>query len=213
MAFLTVKEDNVAKEGAGNFITTSGIYPVTLKAVEIAKTTNGAMQANYIMDKVMSYGNTIADKTGKPIFGMDILEALAAVAGESTLSDPEPTDIKFKTSTKTLNCIPELTDISVNVWVHFEYDLWQGQIKERVSVKRFYRDSDFASGSEVLDSSLEKGTRYNKDLAKASEVVYNDGITAEQVAAWKKAQAEGNKTPAAKPQTNANTAAFPGAAQ
>lgn len=214
MGFLTVKADNVAKEGSGNFITTSGIYDVNIKAVEIAKTTNGATQANYIMDKAMSFGNTVIDKSGNPIFGMDILEALAAVLGEDGLSDPEPTDVKFKKSTKELNCLPELTDVDVKVWIQFEYQTYKGEIKERVNVKRFYRESDNASGSEVLDSSKKVGDQYEKDLAYASEVKYEDGLTAEQVAAWKKAQAKansGDKTPAAQPNTGANTTAFPGA--
>lgn len=212
MAFLQVKADNVAKDGSGNYVTTSGIYDVNLKHVEISKTAGGAVQANYLTDKVMSYGNTVIDKSGNPIFGMDILEALAAVLGEESLSDPEPTDVKFKTSTKELMCIPELNDVDVKVWVQFEYQTYKGEIKERVNMKRFYRVSDNASGSEVLDSSKTKGDQYAKDLAFASEVKYEAGLDAEQVALWKKAQAKGAKpTSSAAPTVNANVAAFPGA--
>ena len=211
LSFLTVKAENVAKEGSGNFVSTSGIYSVNMRAVELAKTTNGATQANYIMDKAMSYGNTVIDKSGKPIFGMDILEALAAVVGEDALSNPEPTDVKFKTSTKELMCLPELTDVDVKVWIQFEYQTYKGEIKERVNVKRFYRDADNASGSEVLDSSKTIGDQYAKDIAYASEVKYEDGLDAVSVAAWKKAQAKGSKPSAQAPAAGAGAAAFPGA--
>lgn len=234
LSFLTVKAENVAKEGSGNFISTSGIYSVNMKGVEIASTTNGATQANYITDKVMSYGNTVIDKSGNPIFGMDILEAFAAVLGEEGFSDPEATDIKFKTSTKELMCLPETVDVDVKVWVQFEYQTYKGEIKERVNVKRFYRDSDNASGSEVLvltkaikkansgTPSDEKalvaaraaiGSQYAKDLDYSGEVKYEAGLDAEQVAAWKRAQANGGKaaSAASTPAANSAIAAFPGA--
>jgi len=116
MGFLTVNEKSVATEAGSGYITTSGCYDVTLKAVEVVGTSGGATQLNYFMDKIMSYGNTAIDKQGKKIFGFKIVEALAAVLGEEGLSDPEATEVKFKNSTKELMCIPELTDVTVKVW-------------------------------------------------------------------------------------------------
>ena len=212
MAFLTIKEDSVKTEGQGNYISTSGIYSVNLKAAEVASTKNGATQVNYYMDKCMSFGNTVADKSGKPIFGMKIIEALGDVLSESVLSDPESTEVSFKKGTKELMCIPELTDVDVKVWLQFEYRLWQGNIQEDVNVKRFYRDSDNASGSEAL-AGESIGSQFAKDEKYATEVKYSDGLDEAAVAAWKKEQAGGDKkaataTPAAK---GAGTA-FPGTA-
>ncbi len=210
MAFLTVKEESVKTEGQGNFISTSGIYDVNLRACEIATTTNGATQANYIMDKTMSYGNTLADKSGKAIFGMKIIEALAAVLGEDTLSDPEPTDVEFKTKTKELMCIPELTDVDVKVWVQFEYRVWQGEIRESVNVKRFYRISDNASGSEVLTGE-HIGAQFQKDEAYAAEVKYGDGLDKAAVDAWVKEKSNAStKEPKATTAPKGAGAAFPG---
>ncbi len=210
MAFLTVKAESVAKEGGSGYINTSGIYDVNLRACEIAATTNGATQANYIMDKCMSYGNTVINKAGQPIFGMDILEALAATLGEDGLSDPEATDVAFKKATKELMCIPELVDVDVKVWIQFEYSLYKGEIRENVNVKRFYRQSDGASGSEVL-SGEGIGTQVAKDEAYASEIKYSDGTDEESVKAWKKAQADASKgATKAAVAPKAATAAFPG---
>lgn len=210
--FLTVKQESVAKEGASAFISTSGIYDVNLRACEIKPTTNGATQANYIMDKAMSYGNTVIDTQGKPIFGLRVMEALAALLGEDTLSDPEATDVKFKSGAKELMCIPELTDVDVKVWVQFAYSLWNGEIKENVNVKRFYRQSDGASGSEVL-SGEKIGEQVIKDGKYASEIKYDDGLDATAIEAWKKAQAAERSGQASTPTASAPAGAaagFPG---
>lgn len=202
MAFLTVKEESVKTEAGSAYIQTSGIYDVMLKACEIAPTKNGATQANYIMDKAMSFGNTLADKTGTPIFGMKVLEALAATLGEEVLSDPESTSVAFKKGAKDLMCIPELTDVNTKVWIQFEYQPYQGEIQERVNIKRFYRESDGASGTEVL-SGEGMGTQLSKDEPYSTEIKYSesrkgagDAPTAESVATWKKAKAGDASKPA-----------------
>ena len=212
MAFLTVNAAEVEKEGqGGSFFSTSGLYPVTLRAVEIAGTTNGATQANYYFKEGNSFGNTIINKAGEPIFGFRILEALAALLGESTLSDPEATSLKFKSQTKKLMCIPELIDVEVNVWVQYEYRRYQGEIKEDIHVKRFYRSEDSASGSEVLKGE-NFGAQLKKDLKYIEEVKYSDGVTAEEVTEWKEAQKTKNGKTGGATAGAAAKSNFPGAA-
>ena len=209
MAFLIVNESDVIKEGASEYANVSGLYDVNIKAVEIKGTSGGATQANYLMDKAMSYGNTVINKQGKPIFGFRIMEALAVIIGESELSDPEATEVKFKNSTKDLMCIPELTDVDVKVWLQFEYSLWEGTVQENVRVKRFYRASDGASGKEILEGT-EAGKQLEKDTAYHDTVKYDDGLDAEQIAEWKKAEAEGRKAKPAETTSSAGAAAaFP----
>lgn len=208
MAFLIVKEESVAQEGGSGYITKSGIYDLTLKHTEIVNTPNGAVQANYFFDKCMSYGNNLIGINGQPTFGYKILEALATVIGTEELSDPEPTTVTFKKGAKELSCIPELNDIEVKAWIQVSYRMYKGEIQEDVSVRRFYRKSDGASGSEVL-SGESIGERLGKDTDFASEIKYEDGVTPDAVAAWKKAQQSGTAAPAAKA---ASTGGFPGAA-
>lgn len=211
MSFLTVKAANVSKEGEGSgYISTSGIYDLTLRHAEVKNTTNGAVQVNYLFDKCMSYGNNVIGINGQPTFGYNILEALAATLGEDVLSDPEPIDVKFKTSTKELNCIPELNDVQVKAWIQVGYRMYKGEIQESVSVKRFYRLKDGANGSEVL-SGEGIGERLAKDMDYASEVKYEDGVTAEAVAAWKSAKSGKGGGGTAAPKA-AGTGGFPGSA-
>ena len=211
MAFLVVKQESVETESGSSYINTSGIFDVTLKHCEVSNTTNGAVQVNYFFDKAMSYGNTILGIDGTPTFGYKILEALTAVLGQDELSDPEPTTVTFKKGAKELSCIPELNDVQVKAWIQIGYRMYKGEIQENVAVKRFYRASDGAAGSEVLTGES-VGERYAKDLEVASEIKYDDGVTPEAVSAWKKAQQSGGAAqPVKAPGTG--TGGFPGAAK
>lgn len=211
MAFLTVKEDSVKAEGGSSYISTSGIYTLRLKHGEVVTTTNGAVQVNYFFDKCMSYGNNIIGVNGQPTFGYKIIEALATVLGTDELSDPEVTTVAFKKGPKELNCIPELNDVIVKAWIQVSYRMFKNEIREDVSVRRFYRESDGASGSEIANNE-DIGARIAKDMEVASDVKYEDGTTPEGVAAWKKAQRDASKG-GAKPAAPSAAAAsgFPGA--
>ena len=210
MAFLTVKEDSVATEGQSSFVNTSGIYTMTLKHGEVVTTTNGAVQVNYFFDKCMSYGNNILGVQGQATFGYKILEALATVLGTDELSDPEMTTVKFKKGSKELACIPELNDVVIKAWVQISYRMYKGEIQEDVSIRRFYRESDDASGSEIITGE-DIGSRLAKDKEVADEIKYEDGVTAEAVAAWKKAKSGDNKPQAgAAAPSAAKASGFPG---
>ena len=208
MAFLVVNTESVQKEGGSDYVTKSGIYDLTLKHAEVVNTTNGAVSINYFFDKAMSYGNNIIGVQGQPTFGYKILEALATVAGEEELSDPEPTTVTFKKGPKELSCIPELNDIAVKAWIQISYRMYKGEIQENVSVRRFYRATDGASGSEIVTGE-DIGNRLARDTDMASEIKYEDGVTEEAVAAWKKAQQGGSSDSA--PAASKPTGGFPGA--
>ena len=210
MAFLTVNTESVQQEGGSSYITKSGIYDLTLKHGEVVNTTNGAVQVNYFFDKSMSYGNNIIGVNGQPTFGYKILEALATVIGEEVLSDPEMTTVTFKKGAKELSCIPELNDVQVKAWIQIGYRMYKGDIKEDVSVKRFYRVSDGAAGSEIINDTG-FGERLAKDTDFASEIKYEDGTTPDSIAAWKKAQQGGGTSAPAKPA--ATTGGFPSKAK
>lgn len=215
MAFLTVNQESVSKEGGSGYIQKSGIYDLTLKHGEVVTTANGAVQLNYFFDKCMSYGNNIIGINGQPTFGYKILESLTTVIGEEELSDPEITTVTFKKGSKELSCIPELNDVTVKAWIQISYRMYKGEIREDVSVRRFYRAADGASGAEIIaeinGENPTIGERLAKDTDAASEIKYEDGVTEDAVAAWKKAQQSGNgggATPANKPAGGG----FPGAA-
>lgn len=201
-----MRADSVKQEGGSGYVTKSGIYDLTLRHCEVKNTQNGAVQVNYLFDKAMSYGNTVLGVNGQPTFGYKILESLASVLGLDELSDAEPTTVTFKKGAKELSCIPELNDVAVKAWIQISYRMYKGEIQESVAVKRFYRETDGASGSEVITGES-IGERLEKDTAFASEIKYEDGVTEDAVAAWKKAQQSGG---ASAPTPKTNTGGFPG---
>ncbi len=211
MAFLIVKEEDVKAAEASSYIQTSGIFKLNLKHGEVVNTPNGAVQLNYFFDKIMSYGNNVIGVNKQPTFGYKILEALTTVLGASELSDEETTTVKFKKGNKELQCIPELNDVDVRAWIQFSYRMYKGEIQEGVAVRRFYRESDGASGSEILGEGT-IGDRIKKDGEVATEVKYEDGVTPEAVAAWKKAQQGGGAKPQQHTESAAAQSGFPGAA-
>jgi len=214
MAFLVVNTTEVEAEGGSNHINKSGIYNLTLRHAEVKNTQNGATQINYLFDRVMSYGNTILGNNGQPTFGYKVIESLATVVGTDELSDPEMVDVKFKTGTKELSCIPELNDVEVKAWIQFGYSMYKGEVRENVTVKRFYRSTDGAAGSEIakLDNGKDAviGERLEKDMQFAEEIKYDDGTNEESVKAWKTAQMGGGSTA---PTSAAKPSQFPGRAK
>jgi len=191
MGFLQVNKKSVEKEeasgGGGDYISTSGIYDVTLRHVEIVKSRNNATQANYFFDKLFSYGNTLIKINKEQTFRYDILVGLAVVMGEDSFGDPEPTAVKFKKETKQLNCIPEVHDVKVKIWAQFSYSLYQGKLRENITIKRFYRDDDGASSSEIFEGS-KIGARLAKDMKYSKVVKFENDLTPELVAKYKQAK-------------------------
>jgi len=191
-----------ADEAETGYVTTSGIYPLHLKGIELKETTNGAVQANYYFDKVMSYGNMLLAKDGKELFGFRAIDSLAIIEDlESYANSPEELEeltMKFKSGDKTVMVIPELSDIEVLAHIQFEYSVYNDEIQERVSVKRFYRPSDSATSTEIVNET-EPGLKHANDVEKyADTVVYKDNLDAVQVKAWKDAKKSGTATAAPK---------------
>lgn len=186
--FLTVNAAQVAKaEAGGQGISTSGIYPVLVKGVEVGATTNGGTQVNYYFDKRVCSFNLVVDTKGQPTFGMDVLQGLCVIGGLEGLQDPSAISIQLKDRVKETVGFPELEGIEAKVWLQFEYSRYNGEVKEKINVKRFYRASDDASGTEILTNE-NVGQRMSKDVDHSVTVKYSDGVTAEDVVAWKAAQ-------------------------
>jgi len=204
MAFLTLDASaikSVEKEGGSSYVTTSGIYDLTLKHAIVAGTNGGATGINYLFNNCNSYGNYILGKDGKSLFSRDVLLSLTAILGLTELADPEATQVQFKSKTEEHPCLPDLEGIEVKAWISFEYSTYNGEIKEKVSVKRFYNAATGATGSETL-AGEGFGVTLEKDKAYADTVKYKDGLDAEQVKAWK-----ASNNPNSAPKGNAAAAA------
>ena len=166
-----------------------------LIGVEVDFKETGSVFVNYFFDKGMSYGNLITDKSGKDAFGIKTLESLAVIENIDAFGispdELEELVLQFKNSNKTVMVIPEFTEIDVVAHVQYKYEKHyqtDGELQERISVKRFYRTSDNASSTEIVEETP-TGARFANDTEKyASTVIYDEGVDEAMVTEWKAAK-------------------------
>lgn len=204
---LSVSKNAEAIKDTGNgggFINNSGIYDITLNYVQVADTKNGAKQLNFNVthqgqDQTI-YGPILFSKEGKlNEITNGLLNRLCIVAGMEDGQDIETEEAEYPVGKDQkmmeMTVIPELADLELKMRVQMEYSKWQENIQERKAIKAFYRE-DGATAAEA-ESGEGIGTQLALHQEKyASNVTYKDGLTADDVEAWKKARfakAEENK--------------------
>ena len=210
--------DAVKESTGGSFLGSSGIYDVTLKTVSVDVSKNGATSLNFNVDyngnPSTIYGLYISDSQGKPLFGAQTFTRLCAVAKVEDVSDPVEEEHTLGKDNKpvTLAVLQDFSDLVCKIRVQEEYSKYNGEIKKKLVIKNFYTE-DGASASEVIaqvnGESVTIGTQLAKDQEYASNVTYKDGLTAEDIEAWKKAKSgKTNSAPTASVSTTPKTSLF-----
>lgn len=209
--FFTAKTDAAAVADGGAYINESGIYPVTLKVVSVKVNEKNARSIDFNVDYQGSsqvfYGLKLDNNDGSENFEAKVFNKLVVCAGLDGVSQPEIQTHNLGKEKKPtdLSVLTDFDDIPVQVRVQYEYSKYEGKIREHKRIKAFYRN-DGASASEIIALANGQqaviGTQLAKDEKYAANVTYKDGLTAEDVAAWKEAEKAnrtaqgGNNTPA-----------------
>jgi len=200
MAFFTVNTtaEAVREPQGGNYLSKSGIYPVTLKIVSVTTNDHNARSLNFNVDYEGSentlYGLKLDNNDGTANYQQRIFNNLCVVAGlQGSISDPEIQTHNLGKDKKPtdLSVLTDFTDIPVFIRIKEVYSLYNNKLQSRKEIVGFYRAEDKASASEIVNGT-EAGVQYNKDLEYASDVTYKDGLTAEKVAALKEAEKSGS---------------------
>ena len=92
--------------------------------------------------------------------------------------------------------LPDFQDLDVKMWIQFEYNVYNGEIKEKKLIKSFYAP-DGTSADEIINGT-ESGVRFAKDSKYHSNTSYKDGLTEESVQAWIAAGRKGSAPTASK---------------
>ena len=185
----TATED--VKGSSSNYINGSGMYPVTLLAPFLSVSKGGATIMDMYLDhngqKQTIYGKlSVANKDGSTNkVGYKTINQLLVVADIEDVADPVDMELPIgkQNADKQAAVFEDLMDIEVIMQVQLSYEIFNESIQENKNIRGFYRASDFASAAEIV-AGTEAGVAYNKDLDYASKVIYKDGVTEEQVAAW-----------------------------
>ena len=187
---MTLNRDQAAKQSeGGNYINKSGIYDITLLAPIVETNSKGAQSLNFYVDhedkpQVIYSNLKLHNNDGSENFEMEIVMKLLAVAEVDGVADPVEATLPIgpKEADKDVLILEDLTDIALKVRVQMQYSVYNGDIKERKSIKGFYR-KDGASAAEVLNGT-EVGIQLGKDEAYANNVTYKDGLTEEDITKW-----------------------------
>lgn len=189
----------VADNSGGNFMSSSGIYDVTINFASIAVSKNGAESVNFNFDHngnpVTIYGPYVTSTAGDPLeIGMNLINKLGVIAG---LGDGDELDVEEEThkvgkdqKPMEFSVITNFSDLPIKVRVQEEYSINPNtdQIRKAMVIKSFFRE-DGASAEEIINDT-EVGKRLALEEEKyASNITFRDGLTPEDVEQWKKDQA------------------------
>lgn len=209
MSIFNIKYDKKLLEdntGVGNWINTSGVYEVTIKAVIVDTTPGGSVFLNLWLDhqgqlQPIYQAMRLTNNNGDPNkVGVGMYHRMAAVIGVGDnydVSEPVPRMIPMGAGGKEVECmvLEDFDDQPIKVRVQMEYELYNGKIKEKKIVRNYFRIEDNATAAEIIDDVDTKGSQYEKELQYADKVSYKDGLTEEDVQKWISSLRGGSKAP------------------
>ena len=205
MSFFKIKTDVASNKEStgGDYLSKSGIYPITIKFVSVDIGESGDRSLNFNIDykgnPTTLYGLRLDNKDGTENFQAAVFNRLCNVLQLDSITAPEIQEHpvgKF-------SVLPDFSAQEVAIRVQEEYSKYNGAIKKRLAIKNFYRLSDGASASEIISGS-NFGEQFKKDQAYASNITYKD-CTEDEVKAWQTSQSGAKATKAttvAKPAAN-----------
>lgn len=206
----TNPEDVVDSSGS-NYLNTSGIYDVVLKAATVDVNKDGArtvgLFVNYNGQDQMLYGAIRLDNNdGTPNFQMELFNKLCIIAELDEVQDPVEEDLPIgkKGANKPATTLPDFSnDLELKIRIQMEYSLYNDAIQEKKVVKSFFTPEG-ASAAEV-NNKTEAGKQLEIETQYADNVTYKDGLTAEDIDAWiKGGRGAAKQEPAKKPSFGTN---------
>lgn len=187
MAFFTTKVDTASIEDKEfSYMEESGVYDITIDFVSVRTNQYGARRLDFNTNKGTLYDLKLDNNDGSENFQRTIFNKLCVIAGIDTVDDPviETHKIGKDKTPKDFSVLKDFDKLDIKVRVQNVYSLYNGEIKEKKEIRAFYRASDGATAAEIVaDKGF--GSTLEKDLVYANKDKLNDGITAEEVLAFK----------------------------
>lgn len=211
---LGISQEDLAKtpSSGSSFITSSGIYNVTILAVTMDVNENEAVTFGFYVDlgndnkqmlygalPMSSYDNKLVYEGNRKVFG-----SLCAIADVPATTNFQPVEASLPIgkagAEKDVHILEQFEDVEVKMWIKCEYYRKKdGTIGENRLVHEFYRASDNAAREEILNNE-NIGTRYAKQEKYFTDSKYGtakDPVSEEEVAAMIEARKSGTTPPAA----------------
>ena len=214
MSFFKTDLVSASKQEGGNFINTSGIYDVIIKAIIVDTNDKGARSLNFYVDnngteQVIYGGIRLDNNDGSANFQANTFNKLCVIAGLDSVENPVEATLPIgpKGAAKDVAVLPDFEEFECKMRVQMEYSVPTqganaGKIRESKNIKAFYR-TDGASSDEIINET-EVGVKLAKDTVYADNITYKesskgagDAPTPEEVTAWIAAGRGASATPAA----------------
>ena len=201
---INTSEENVKDYtgDGGNYINKSGMYEVILKRVIVDSTANGSEFINLWIEyngqeQIIFQAMRLTNNDGSVNLGQKLFTKMAVVCGATEgaeIADPvtEMLPIGAKSVEKECSVLEDFNNQPVYMRVQMEYGMYEGKIQERKNVRNFFRLTDKASASEMVNGT-EFGKQYEQEMEYADKVTYKDGLTEEDVKEWVKNRSSNKK--------------------
>jgi len=210
MAFFKVShKDELVKDysGSTNYIDSSGMFEVILKAVIVDTSSNGSEFINLYVDyngqeQPIYQAIRLTNNDGSQNLGYGIFNKFCIVCGatgEGTeINDPVSRILPIGPKGENLECmvLEDFDELPVILKIKKEWYDFENP-KAHKSVQNVFRFEDKATASEIVNNTP-PGKQYEKELEKANIVKYRDNLTEEIVQAYFKNKKIG-KTNESKP--------------
>lgn len=199
-------KEAVEDSSGASYISKSGIYDVVINFASVDISKNGAQQVNFNVtwegNEQTFYGPYVKNNNGDDNdIGIQLITKLAVIADMEDGEDFEFEEIEVKVGKeqklRTFETIVQFANLPVKMRVQEEYSNYQDKTRKAMVIKSFFRE-DGASAQEIIEES-EVGIRLALEESKyANNITYKDGLTPEDVEAWKeekRAEASSGGTP------------------
>lgn len=209
MAFFTVStsEEQVRDfSGSSNYLNKSGMYEVIIKDLIVDVTQNNSQHINMFLEyngqeQIIFQAMRLTNNDGSPnVVGCALFNKLNVICGAgdgAEVSDPVEKTLPIGKGGEMKECyvLEQFSDTPIILRLQMEYSLYDGKIQERKAIRNFFRVTDKATASEIVNNSDTKGAQYAKEEEIAEVTTYKDGLTEEAVQNWIKGGRNNNVTP------------------
>lgn len=174
------------KESSGGFISSSGVYPITINFVSIDQTENGAyrfnMNINYNGSTQTIYGANIQNNDGtENKIGSRLLNKLCKIAGLDTGAtlnlEEEVHTVGKNNEAKAFIVATDLTGLECQIQVKEVFDKYKGEIKRKLDPINFFSING-ATADELAAKDAGNPVTLGAQLAKILE---NEATTAHKL--------------------------------
>ena len=192
---VSTAEDKIKDSTGGNYINKSGIYDVIIKHAIYSTSPNGSTSIDLNFDyngqnQTIFSAIRLTNNDGKENFESANFNKLCIIAGKTDgaeIADPVPVELPLgkNQEIKEVMELEDFRDLPVAMRVQMEYHRYQDKIQESKRVRNFFRNTDHATASEIVNGKR-IGNQYEEELKIADKSNFKDDITPEEVIEFKK---------------------------